>query len=220
MAHGLLAAVHIPDAPDPVSEDVLARLPVEESDYARTLAGYRQVQFVGGRFAARQAASQLRIELPPMLSNTRGAPLAPDELCISISHKRTLAMAMVCLKGPFQLGVDLETYGPPRLGIAKKVLTATELAENNTIKEESRRWIDLLLRFSIKESIYKALDPYVNRYVGFEEAQVRPDLEGTAAVVLTLKHNEGPFWVDARYGWLHGQLITSVRLGQSVTSIL
>ena len=212
-AHGLIAAVNIPDAPDPAPEEVLETLPTEESDYARTLKGYRQVQFVGGRIAAREAAKQLRIDLPPMLSDARGAPICPPEICVSVSHKKTLALAMVCLKGDFTLGVDLESYGPQRMGIAKKVLTPEEQTENQRIEDKDRQWIDVLMRFSIKECIYKAVDPFVRRYVGFDEAQVRPGLDGTAQVKLLLRDEEGPFWATARYEWLHGHLVTSVRLG-------
>lgn len=211
--HGIVAAFNIPDSPDPVPAEVLERLHPEEAVFARALKGYRQVQFVGGRLAARQATSQLRIDLPPLLSTERGAPDAPEGLRVSISHKRELALAMVSLSGPFQLGVDLEDYGPARMNIAGKVLTPPELAEVRTIEDPTAQWINTLLRFSIKESIYKALDPYVGRYVGFKEAVVRPDLEGRAEVILKLSNNEGPFLVDARYEWLHGHLLTSVRLG-------
>ncbi len=69
-----------------------------------------------------------------------------------------------------------------------------------------------MLRFSIKESIYKALDPYVHRYVGFHEAEVHPDLQGTARVELRLKNGEGPLQVDARYHWIRGRILTSVRI--------
>ncbi|MEZ4241894.1 MAG: 4'-phosphopantetheinyl transferase superfamily protein, partial [Myxococcota bacterium] len=78
--------------------------------------------------------------------------------------------------------------------------------------DDGRRWIALLVRFSIKESIYKALDPYVSRYVGFHEAQVDPDLQGAARVELFLTQGEGPFTVEARYEWLHGRLVTSARI--------
>lgn len=211
--HGIVAAFNIPDSPDPVPDAVMERLHPDEARFAREQKGYRQVQFVGGRLAARQAASQLRIDLPPLLSTERGAPDAPEGLRISISHKRELALAMVSLAGPFQLGVDLEDYGPARPKIAEKVLTPPELAEVRSIEDPTAQWIDTLLRFSIKESIYKAIDPYVGRYVAFKEAIVRPDLEGRAKVELGLSNNEGPFWVDARYEWLHGHLLTSVRLG-------
>ena len=158
-AHGLIAAVNIPDAPDPVPEEVLATLPLAESEFAKTLKGYRQVQFVGGRIAAREAAKQLRIDLPPMLSDARGAPICPDEICVSVSHKKTLALAMVCLKGDFTLGVDLECYGPQRMGIAKKVLTPEELIENQNIECRDRQWIDIPCGFPLKSVFTKHSTP-------------------------------------------------------------
>lgn len=209
--HGVLTAVSLPDSPDPVPPEVLARLLPEEAAFAETLRGYRQVQFVGGRLALRQALAQLGVRAGPVLATERGAPLGPPGFVLSASHKRTLAIGMVTRDQGGTLGVDLEDYGPPRLGIINHVLTQAEQDEIAPLPE-ARRWIATLLRFSIKESIYKALDPYVHRYVGFKEAQVRPDLQGGAEVTLTLAQGEGPFLVDARYEWFHGRLITSARI--------
>jgi phosphopantetheine--protein transferase-like protein len=109
------------------------------------------------------------------------------------------------------LGVDIEEYTPIRKNIASAVLTESELTTLSELVGQ-RRWIATLMRFSIKESIYKAIDPYVHRYVGFHEAQVTPDLHGHATVSLHLARGEGPFIVDARYAWLRGRLLTSVRI--------
>jgi enterobactin synthetase component D len=94
------------------------------------------------------------------------------------------------------------------------VLTADELAAIAAFPDD-RRWMSILLRFSIKESIYKALDPYVKRYVGFHEAEVWPGVDGMASVTLRLAGGEGPFSVDARYEWLRGRVLTSVRIRKS-----
>lgn len=209
--HGVLAGVHIPDSPEPVPESVLSKLPSEEAELARTLRAYRQVAFVGGRLALRRACAQLSADPPPILPDERGAPTLPEHLTGSISHKRTLAIGMVGQAHNGTLGVDLEEYEPARPRIASSVLTEPELAQIEEMPEE-RRWISLLTRFSIKESIYKAVDPYVRRYVGFHEAQVEPELGGSAQVTLNLEHGEGPFHVDARYEWLRGKLLTSVRI--------
>lgn len=209
--HGVLAAVHIPDSPDPVPDDVLARLPPAEAVHARSLRAYRQVSFVGGRLALRQACAQLGHQVPPILPDARNRPQLPVSLAGSISHKKDLAIGMVSPASLGTLGVDLEDYQPQRLGIASQVLSPRELAEIAELPD-NRRWIALLVRFSIKESIYKALDPYVHRYVGFHEAEVEPDLQGGARVRLQLANGEGPFGVDARYEWLHGRLLTSVRI--------
>jgi enterobactin synthetase component D len=209
--HGVLAAFRIPDSPEPVPEDVLSRLHPAEAAHARTLRAFRQVSFVGGRLALRQACSQLGAQVPALLPDDRGRPQLPAHLAGSISHKRDLAIGMVSLASLGTLGCDLEDYHPPRPGIASHVLTDREQSEIAQLPE-NRRWIALLVRFSIKESIYKALDPYVRRYVGFHEAEVDPDLQGGARVRLQLANGEGPFEADARYEWLHGRLLTSVRI--------
>jgi len=207
----VLAAFHIPDSPDPVPDDVLARLPAAEAAHAQTLKGYRQGQYVGGRLALHRACEQLGEQPSQILSTERGAPDLGPRLVGSVSHKRTLAIGMVARPISGTLGVDLEDYGPPRPSIEEHILRPEERTELAPLPDD-RKWIALVLRFSIKESIYKALDPYVNRYVGFHEAQVRPDLEGGAAVALYLKNGEGPFEVDARYCWLAGRLVTSARI--------
>lgn len=207
----MLTAVHLPDSPDPVPDPVLAELSPAEADLAKTLRGYRAPQFVGGRIALRRACEQLGVRPAELLPDDRGAPVLPRGMVGSISHKRDLVVAMAASRSAGTLGVDIEDYGPPRLSIAPSVLVPSEIAALETLPEP-RRWIALLQRFSIKESIYKALDPYVRRYVGFHEAEVHPDLAGGAAVRLDLKHGEGPFEVDARYEWLHGRLLTSVRI--------
>lgn len=209
--HGVLTAVNIPDSANPVPEDVLACLLPEEVTVARTLRGYRQSQFVGGRLAIRQALAQLGVRAGPILPDDRGAPTSPEGLTISISHKRDLAVAMVARVEDGTLGMDIEDYGPPRPQIASHILTPAELELVDQLPE-ARRWIAILLRFSIKESVYKALDPYVRRYVGFKEAEVMPDLQGRALVTLNLAQSEGPFLIDARYDWLQGRLLTSVRI--------
>jgi enterobactin synthetase component D len=209
--HGVLVATWIPNSPDPVPDDVLDRLPPAEAARARELRGYRQPQFVGGRIALREAFRQIDVRLPPILSTDRGAPLVPAGLAGSISHKGNLAVGMASRADGDTLGVDLEDYGPARMGIASRILRAEELEEVQALPA-SRQWIAVLQRFSIKESVYKALDPYVHRYVAFHEASVSLDLSGGARVELHLEGEDKAFDVDARYAWLQGRLFTSVRI--------
>jgi 4'-phosphopantetheinyl transferase EntD len=215
--HGVLAAVQLPDSPEPVPEAVMAQLHPGEAEMARGLRAYRQVSFVGGRLALRLACQQLGFQPGPVLADDRGAPGLPEGITGSISHKRTLAVAMVGPAHGTTLGIDLEDYGPPRPGIAQRVLTPAELELVQELEGE-RQWVATLLRFSLKESVYKALDPWVRRYVGFQEAEVVPDTDGLAHVSLNLEGGEGPFVVNARYNWLHGRLLTSVRIGPAAES--
>jgi len=215
----VLSAIHIPDAPDPVPERVIARLHAREAEFAQTLRGFRQVQFAGGRLAIRAALQQLGVTPAAVLPDERGAPILPKGVSGSITHKRDLALAMVAGDALGTLGVDLEDYAPPRPSIAERVLVPEEIETLRGLAEE-RQWIALLLRFSIKEAIYKALDPFVRRYVGFHEVVVRPDLHGWAEVELNLEKGEGPFEVEARYEWLFGRIVTSARIRQTQADTL
>ena len=207
---GHLAAVHLPDSKEPVPEDVLSRLDDLEREHALGLNGYRQVDWVGGRLALREALVAMDRRAPPLLVDEWGAPTLPQGLSASVSHKRTLAVALLARSRFGRLGVDLEDLGPERMGIAERVLLPEE-HEAVMALPEHRRWTGLVLRFSMKEAIYKALHPYVHRYVGFDEALVRPDIDCTAQVELRLKQGEGPFRIEARYLWLGGRILTMVR---------
>lgn len=209
---GLLTAVHLPDDPSPVPEQVLARLPEAEIEHARTLKGYRQVSFVGGRLALHETLGQLRMPNDAILCDDHGCPIMPEGMAGSISHKRTLAIALVARSRHGQLGVDLEDLNPERMGVASKVLRPEELAELQALPPE-RQWTSLLLRFSFKEAVYKVLNPHLRRYIDFQEARVHLDLDLTASVDLHLKdQEEGPFSLDGRYQWMDGRVLTMVRI--------
>ncbi|MCB9778013.1 MAG: 4'-phosphopantetheinyl transferase superfamily protein [Alphaproteobacteria bacterium] len=214
--HGIVVGVRIPDAPDPVPDPVLGRLPPEEAELARTLRGFRQVQFVGGRLACHEAAAVLGHPLPAVLSGPRGAPRATatgsqPTLSLSIAHKRDLAVAMVARSDNGELGVDLEDLLPARPRIAERVLTAHELAQVQALPE-ANQWTSVVVRFSVKEAIYKALAPRLQRYIDFMEAEVEPDPDGTCRVRLSLTSGPEPAAIDARYNWLPGRVLSSVQV--------
>jgi 4'-phosphopantetheinyl transferase EntD len=69
----------------------------------------------------------------------------------------------------------------------KKLLTPEERlrvgtlsTDNMTIESET------LLRFSFKESIYKALHPFLLRPISFQEVEIDPCANGTALVTFKL----------------------------------
>ena len=43
------------------------------------------------------------------------------------------------------------------------------------------------MRFSLKETVYKAMHPLICQYVGFQEAEIQPLPDGSADVTLLLK---------------------------------
>ena len=185
---GWLAAVSLPAGLEPVPAAVLARLEPAEAARARTLRGRRQIEWTGGRLALRAAARAAGVRLPAVLSGERGEPLLPGGIQASISHKRTIALALVA-GGEATLGLDVEELAPPRPAIAGRILREEERAAVEALPEAAR-WPAIVARFAAKEAIYKAIHPHVRRYVAFAEASV--SLEPPAAS-LHLEKGEGPF---------------------------
>jgi len=169
------------------------------------------VEWVGGRLAARLAASALSCDLTALLTDDFGAPTAPKSLSVSISHKNGLAIALVAKRSNGAVGVDLEVPGRDRAHIASKVLLPSEEADIEGLGED-RRWNAVLLRFALKEAVYKALAPRARRYIGFEEAEISQVSNGQAEIRLLLKSGPKPKEIDARYDWMPEGLVTSVRV--------
>jgi 4'-phosphopantetheinyl transferase EntD len=90
------------------------------------------------------------------------------------------------------------------------VLTPSEVEVVEALPE-ARRWTATLLRFSIKEAIYKALAPRLQRYIDFQEAEVTPATDGRASVRLLLKEGPLPADIEARYSWLEAAVLSTVR---------
>ena len=211
LPHGVAAVVALPRGLPSLPSPELKRLHPQERAYASELKGHRQVQWVGGRLALRAALGHLGQEPIPCLSQADGGIELPQELVASVSHKRDLAVGMVGFRSAGTLGVDLETLEPARSHLAPRIPTAEELQAVDGL-EPDRRWLAILLRFTIKEAIYKALYPRVQRYIGFDEAQIVIHPNGLADVRLQLEQAEGPYLADARYHWLHEHVLASVRI--------
>jgi 4'-phosphopantetheinyl transferase EntD len=129
----------------------------------------------------------------------------------SISHKDTVAVGLAARARGDAIGVDVEIDRAPRTDIGRMILRDEERAEVDVLPPEERP-LETLLRFSAKEALYKALDRYVARYVGFKEARVTPRADGTARVELFLTKEEGPFDVEARWQRIDGLVLTTVRV--------
>lgn len=203
-----VARAAVREVPPSAWDDVLdasvasGALHVLEADYARTLPEARRATFVAGREALRAAMAELSVaeralasggEHGPILRNHRGAPALPAAVAGSVSHKRTLAMAAVMPRASTlqYVGLDLERRPTERdlesRSVASKILTGREY-------EYVQQWGDhtlegreqVLVHFALKEAVYKAIDPYVERYVRFTEVELALSPSGTADVTLLL----------------------------------
>ena len=124
----------------------------------------RIVVVEGDTRAALREALGFACDIP---RDDRGAPVMPAGWLGSASNKGGRAAALVAPDdgAGARIGVDLEHARAPRQPIETRVLTARELAAIT-----DRR--DITRSFAIKEAIYKALDPFLRRYIGFLEVEL------------------------------------------------
>ncbi len=177
-----------------------AVLHADEAKFALGLSPPRRAGWVGGRVALRAALAALGFDAPaPILATRRGAPLLAPGAVGSVSHKSDFAVALVARAAAAPgatLGIDVEVVRSFRHDIAGHVLTPDERAA--LPPDGPARDAEVLRLFSAKEAIYKALDPWVQRFVSFQEAMVAHADPPDAGLVarLVLAQNEGPFAVE------------------------
>jgi 4'-phosphopantetheinyl transferase EntD len=196
--------------------DLPASLHPDEAAFARTVPEMTRAGWVGGRVALRAALAAAGLEAPgPILATPRGAPLLPPDVVGSVSHKRSIAVALAARASnpSATVGIDVEVIRPLRADIARRVLLPEEQAL--LPPEGPARDAAVLLAFSAKEAIYKALDPWVRRFVAFEEAILSRAPDGGLRARLALARGEGPFTVelhDARGGGDPGLFLIAARV--------
>lgn len=127
-----------------------------------------------------------------ILKDHYGRPQVPTGFIGSISHKGNLGVALVSSSSDGSLpptrgiGVDIEQTFTRRKDIAKRVLTEREIKNLGNMKGVTRDE-EVLLRFSLKECVYKAMHPLICQWVGFQEAEITPKDDGTSTIELNLK---------------------------------
>ena len=210
-AHGIIVAISLPRDERTIPQQAWRQLRKEEYEFAQNLSNNRQISWVGGRIAAHTAANILNIDSGPILSNSFGAPCPGNKnLVVSIAHKKDIAVAIVAQSKYGSIGIDVEHFAPSRPQIASKILRDEEATRLTSIPEH-RQWLAILLHFSIKEALYKALHPKQKRYISFYEASVEPFQNTYAEITLHLDKEPLPKTAQAQYIWLENHLISTVR---------
>lgn len=218
LPHGTCVGYALPKEIDlPRAE---AFLHPEERTAAAAMPDRRRRTWVVGRLALRRSLRAIGADPGATFAigaTARGAPALPRGLTGSISHKDDVVVALAAPHDAHDggaVGVDVEWDRAPRVDVRRHVLRADEGVDLDAPWHAAAR--ETMLRFSAKEAIYKGLDRFVGRYVGFQEVAVIPRADGTAKVALHLRrdlpHAEGPFEVDVHWRRLDGLLLTSARV--------
>lgn len=145
---------------------------VEAASVARA-APSRRREMAAGRAAARAALARLGIDHAVVPRSPCGAPVWPDEVAGSITHTRTLALAVVTRDPSIaSIGVDAEPDAPLDEELWPALMTAAELARVRALSPAmaSARVRSL---FCAKEAAYKCQYPVTGLMLDFEDLEIQ-----------------------------------------------
>lgn len=153
----------------------------------------RRREYSSGRRVARQALELLGISDEAVTTHGR-MPVWPSGSLGSITHSRTLALAMVGREENVAgIGVDLE--------LERRV--TDELAGRVLLKREREQLVEKDWRtmlFAAKEAVYKAVNPLVGEYLEFGDVEVTAEEDGTFGAVTT-RPRESTAMIEAGQGF-------------------
>ena len=148
--------------------DARAELYPGEATYAATVADKRGREYSTGRRVARQALSRIGVA-PCEIPAEERRPVWPDGVVGSIGHSRSLGAAVVGSTEAFDgLGIDIETENAVSGNTADRLLTPTEHAWL-----PAPEWRTMI--FAAKEAVYKAVNPLVGEFLGFQDVEIDVD---------------------------------------------
>lgn len=179
----------------------------------------RQAEFLAARLCAREALRLQtgRAQLPQQQVNSR-IPLWPAHSCGSLSHSHGMCAAIVGPSHSWQsLGLDIEKPLSVQRAqrIVKTVLTKEEYATYESLdSSQGPRYVTQV--FSLKESLFKALNPLTGTYFGFQDAQVlEQDLAEQGHALLRIRKDLSAQWpagseLPGQFSQLHGSTLSLV----------
>ncbi len=158
-------------------KDVEGSLYPEEAKIIKNAGEKRKQEFTAGRMCARLALEELGFTNFPLLIGHDRNPLWPEGIIGSISHTELYCGVAVAKKKDYQsIGIDMELTD--RLGkqLWPQIFTPREQSWiQNSPDHEHVSWASLF--FSAKECFYKYQFPLTNQWVGFEDAEIKVDVE-------------------------------------------
>ena len=162
-------------------DDAVAMLHPDERTHALALKPMRRRTWVAGRIALQKALHSFGKYESPILNEVGGAPTLPIGMVGSISHKEHIAVALAAKDEGCGLGIDVEPLLPDRSMIARRILTPAEKERIEQLPQE-QRWRQVLISFTAKEAIYKALGSSRQKGQGFRAYDILPESTGNIAV--------------------------------------
>ncbi|MBD1557622.1 4'-phosphopantetheinyl transferase superfamily protein [Vibrio sp. S9_S30] len=155
----------------------------------------RKAEFVAGRTVARAALQSLGCTCVELPIGEHRAPVWPKGWIGSISHTDDMALAVVGLSGEVSmLGLDVENLiAETQLDSLMPMFVSAKELELLPTTTLSRQAFATLV-FSAKESVFKAIYPYVKTYLEFTDSMLtRVDMTKGEAYFTLCAQGEAEF---------------------------
>lgn len=140
----------------------------------------RRFEFGTARACAREAMRSLGVEPGPILPGPKREPIWPQDIVGSLTHCAGYRAAALARTSDFQtIGIDAEPHAPAPDGVLEAIAIPAELRRMPGLRVDDPKicWDRLL--FSAKETTYKAWYPVTKRWLGFEDADITLNADGT-----------------------------------------
>lgn len=157
--------------PAQLASDDFARAGIEQTPSLQRAVAKRQAEYLAGRVCARAALQRLdgRAYIPG--THEDRSPIWPTGISGSITHGKNWAAAVVARTSDCQgIGLDQESLLSHERAerLAREILTEAEQQR----MDAEQTGLTVTLTFSLKESLFKALYPIVQKRFYFEHAEV------------------------------------------------
>jgi len=150
-------------------------LPPEEAVAVERAVAARRREFAAGRTCARRALERLGVPAPSIPRGPDRAPVWPEGVLGSISHKDGACGVVVCSRDDrVGIGFDLERREELASSLWRIVLTDEERRFLEGRDPQERGTLARVV-FAAKESLYKAQHSFSRTFVGFREVSLTPD---------------------------------------------
>lgn len=153
------------------SDTLFTQFALPFPDMLKSAVAKRRAEYLAGRYAARQLLQEVGYN-GVVATGADRAPVWPIGWRGSISHTETWAIAILTPHhSSINLGVDIETFRPD---IIREIATNFTTDDERDVLTISSLPFEttLLMAFSAKESLFKALYPLVHHIFDFEVAKL------------------------------------------------
>jgi len=146
---------------------------VNQPDEIKRSVNKRQAEFLAGRLCAISAIHEIDSSVLDIPIGHNRSPIFPKHIVASITHSEGIALCMAARKSKVELlGVDIEKIIPKKTAreIESSIINLKEKQLLNGLELDFETALTLV--FSAKESLFKALHPYVQKYFDFSAARL------------------------------------------------